>query len=193
VGLYTFFVEKNGATSIEQFPGADIEEAAALWHQRSQYVPGLVDPADPDPTPVAETRNVRCLSGIDGADDFYLVHVVGPLTEEAPVAPDLATQPAGKSSTEVGTRDLRRVFNLLMEHMEAIGQEAIDLPGDFYWDVPAEALYDPYSEPRQLDLGQLSEDWEKLLSLANGESPPVGYAFVWLASILRAYGQSARR
>ena len=80
-----------------------------------------------------------------------------------------------------------------MEHMEAIGQEAIDLPGDFYWDVPAEALYDPYSEPRQLDLGQLSEDWEKLLSLANGESPPVGYALVWLASILRAYGQSARR
>lgn len=90
MGLYTFFVEKNGATSIEQFPGADIEEAAALWHQHSQYVPGLVDPADPDPTPVAETRNVWCLSGIDGADDFYLVHVVGPLAEETPSRPAAA-------------------------------------------------------------------------------------------------------
>jgi hypothetical protein len=50
-----------------------------------------------------------------------------------------------------------------------IGQGSIDLPGDFYCDVPAEALYDPYSEPRQLNLGQLSEDWEKLLSLVSGE------------------------
>jgi tetratricopeptide (TPR) repeat protein len=88
---------------------------------------------------------------------------------------------------------LRRVFNLLMEHMEAIGQGAIDLPGDFYWDVPAEALYDPYSEPEQLNLGQLSEDWAKLRSLASGETPPVGYALVWLASVLRACGQSALR
>lgn len=82
MGLYTFLVEKNGATSIEQFSGADLAAAVAEWFKSSEYVPGLVDPADPEATPIQDTRGVWCLAGIDNAGDFFLVHVVGPLAEE---------------------------------------------------------------------------------------------------------------
>ena len=63
------------------------------------------------------------------------------------------------------------------------------MPWDFYWDIPVEELYDPYTTPNDLDLGQLSEDWEKLRAIARGETLPVGYSLTWLAAVLRAVGE----
>jgi hypothetical protein len=82
MGLFTFFVEKSGATLIEQFSGSDVHAAIAEWYLKSAIKPG---PRDPDegwnPTPVTDTQNVWCLSGIDPAGDSFLVHVTGPLAE----------------------------------------------------------------------------------------------------------------
>jgi hypothetical protein len=57
---------------------------------------------------------------------------------------------------------------------------------------PREALYDPYTQPESLSLGQLSDDWEDLLKIDSENMPAVGYAAVWLASILRAVGESTK-
>lgn len=84
---------------------------------------------------------------------------------------------------------LREVFEILMHHLERCGVTEIEVDWDYYWDIPVEELYNPYSKPQELDLGQLSDDWQKLVDLVEGTSPPVGYAFTWFSAILRAIGE----
>lgn len=86
---------------------------------------------------------------------------------------------------------LRDVFEVLMRHVEDAGLSAVTVDKDFYWNVPADKLYNPYETPREpdLDLGQLSEDWEKLQDVSKGKAPPVGSGFVWLSAVLRAVGE----
>jgi hypothetical protein len=93
---------------------------------------------------------------------------------------------------KITTEDLRKTFEALVDHLDETGQASVELPWDFYWDLSAEELYDPYSDPKDLSLGQLSDDWNRLLQISNGEMPAVGYALVWLSSILRAVGQTAK-
>lgn len=93
---------------------------------------------------------------------------------------------------EVKTEDLRRIFSSLMNHLEATGQASTELPWDFYWDIPREALYNPYAQPERLSLGQLSDDWDELLKIDSESMPAVGYATVWLASVLRAVGEASK-
>jgi hypothetical protein len=56
---------------------------------------GLHVPEDSKPTPVSDTTNVWCLSGLDVEDVFFLVHVVGPMEEDAVGYPDSDAQAAG--------------------------------------------------------------------------------------------------
>jgi hypothetical protein len=81
MGIYTFFIEKSGATIIEQFSGADVFEAVSKWYLLSETKPGLHEPEDSRPVPVNDTVNVWCLSGLDPEEIFFLVHLVGPLAE----------------------------------------------------------------------------------------------------------------
>jgi hypothetical protein len=77
--IYTFLTEKEGGIYIEQFEGLDINAAVMAWHGRSSTEPGPYDPEGSGINPVTGVRGVWCLSGIDLADKFYLVHIVGPL------------------------------------------------------------------------------------------------------------------
>jgi len=92
---------------------------------------------------------------------------------------------------KIETKELRRIFNVLLDHLESAGQDSFDPPWDFYWEVAKDDLYNPYSEPGQLSLGQLADDWGELVKIVNQDMPPVGYALVWLSAILRAVGESA--
>jgi hypothetical protein len=94
---------------------------------------------------------------------------------------------------KIATEDLRRAFEALVSHLEGTGQEVVDIPWDYYWDMPKEERYDPYSEPRNLNLGQISDDWNEILEITDGTMPCVGYALVWLSSVLRAVGEVAER
>jgi len=93
---------------------------------------------------------------------------------------------------KIEVADLRKMFEVLAEHLEETGQASVEIPWDFYWEVSREERYDPYSEPKQLSLGQLSDDWNELLKIRDGEMPSVGHALVWLSSILRSVGEAAK-
>jgi hypothetical protein len=80
MALFTFYVEKNRATIIEQFDGLDLVEAVKQWYERSGVTPGPQDP-DEELTPVTGMRNVWCFGGINTEDEIFLVHVTGPLKE----------------------------------------------------------------------------------------------------------------
>ena len=91
----------------------------------------------------------------------------------------------------VSVEELREAFDRLVAHLEATGQEAFEIDDDFYWDVPCEVRYDPYRKIEGATLGQLSDDWNEVLSMLAGHRPPLGYGLVWLSVVLRRIGEKA--
>lgn len=90
---------------------------------------------------------------------------------------------------KVDTATLRKLSEKLLSHLEQRGYGAVELPADYYWHIPKEQRYDMNRQPSDLSIGQLSDDWHELQKILSGESEPLGYALVWLASILRAAGE----
>jgi len=87
--------------------------------------------------------------------------------------------------------ELKRLSEILLNHIRESGCEFVDIPNDFYWFIDKAKVYDPYKEPNPSDftLGQLSDDWNNLLKILNNENEPIGYALVWLSSIMRNVGE----
>ena len=86
-------------------------------------------------------------------------------------------------------RDLLQVMNILQSALKRF--DSIDLGDkDYYWDIFEEELYNPYQEPTELSLGQLSFDWEGLLRLKKKDASPVSHDLKLLGAILRAIEDS---
>jgi hypothetical protein len=62
----------------------------------------------------------------------------------------------------------------IFDSLEQSGRKSVNIPNDYYWSVPASARYDPYSEPKELTLGQISMDLEELerILLSEKHDPP---------------------
>ncbi len=84
---------------------------------------------------------------------------------------------------------LRAVSELLLKRLDERGHSSVDLTADYYWNIPKEQKYDREQVPKDLDIGQLSEDWSSLEKIASGEREPVIYGLVWLGEILRYVGE----
>lgn len=89
----------------------------------------------------------------------------------------------------VTTDELRRAAHALLNHLEESGHSVVEIDDDYYWSVAPEQRYDAYKQPDDLSIGQLSDDWAQVSAVANGEKEAVGYALVWLSSVLRAVGE----
>ena len=88
----------------------------------------------------------------------------------------------------VDLRELRTIITMLLDVAEENGIK-VESKRDYYWDVSAEDRYDPYTQPAQLTIGQLSDDWNELRRIGRGETPALPYALVWLASVIRCMGE----
>lgn len=74
--IYTFVTDKDGGTYIEQFEGADLEDAVLRWHDQSHTTPGPYPSGDKILAPVPGIRGVWSLSGLDLDNRLYVTHVV---------------------------------------------------------------------------------------------------------------------
>ena len=90
---------------------------------------------------------------------------------------------------EIALSELKAVYLKELDHLEKLGYEQVNIPVEYYWNIPQEARYDPYQEPKQLTLGQLSDDLEGLKQVLEGKRDPVAYDLVWLSTILRVIGE----
>jgi hypothetical protein len=84
---------------------------------------------------------------------------------------------------------LREAADKLFTHLEDQGISSVELDVDYYWTIPSDQLYDPYQQPTEFGLGQLSDDWSEMEKIINNTREPISYCFVWLATILRAIGE----
>jgi hypothetical protein len=85
--------------------------------------------------------------------------------------------------------EIRAIADKLLAHLLESGHNVVSLPHDYYWSIPKDARYNPYSRPSELTLGQISDDLNELKRIHRGETDPLSYALVWLASVLRAIGE----
>jgi len=92
---------------------------------------------------------------------------------------------------KITTEELRQAVNLVLAHLEESGQREFEVEEDFYWNIPEAELYNPYNEPSNLDLGQLSDDIKEIRKILTGESPCVGDALVWIAALMRRLGKKS--
>lgn len=89
----------------------------------------------------------------------------------------------------INVSELRAISAQLFSHLEESGRDSVEIPSDYYWDISKENRYNPYEEPTNFDLGQLTDDWAELQKIALGEKEPIGYALVWFSTVLRAVGE----
>jgi hypothetical protein len=89
----------------------------------------------------------------------------------------------------ISVKDLRQATDRLMSHLEARG-DSVELAHDFYWAVPRDARYDAYREPKDLTVGQITDDWAELRKIGSGAGEPLAYALVWLGAVLTAVGDT---
>jgi hypothetical protein len=61
---------------------------------------------------------------------------------------------------------LLRILRLLVDHVAPEPGTELTVDQDFFWTVPPARLYNPYEEPDELTLGQLTDSWAK-----PGEAP----------------------
>ncbi|KPL75290.1 hypothetical protein ADN00_13095 [Ornatilinea apprima] len=90
---------------------------------------------------------------------------------------------------EIKISELSQVCTKLFLHLQELGIETIEISEDFYWNIPKGEVYNPYQRPTQLDLGQLSGDWNDLIKVLINEKEPYANGLVDLAPILRAIGE----
>ncbi|WP_104398553.1 hypothetical protein [Vibrio penaeicida] len=90
----------------------------------------------------------------------------------------------------VDVKTLEKAMLAIFDHLKAQGVYSLDIDSDFYWDIVKEQRYDPYQEPSDINLGQLSDNWNEIQKIASGEKEPIGYALIWIASLYQYIGET---
>jgi hypothetical protein len=86
---------------------------------------------------------------------------------------------------KINIKEIEKIVSILLSNLRESKGDEIELKNDFYWDISAEELYNPYEEPKNLSLGQLSDDITEILRLKNSDDAVV-YDIKRLSSILKA-------
>ena len=65
--------------------------------------------------------------------------------------------------------EIQKVTSLLLSRLKERRGNIIEITNDYYWDISDEELYIPYEEPKNITLGQLSDDIEEIQRLINSD------------------------
>lgn len=86
--------------------------------------------------------------------------------------------------TTINIDDLQKTISLLLMKLRERKGITIELKNDYYWDINSNELYNPYEQPKDFALGQLSFDWEHIEKANPDELIP--YDFEKVSCILKA-------
>jgi hypothetical protein len=84
---------------------------------------------------------------------------------------------------------LQQVTEILLHHLNETAGPTITFDKDLYWGIPVEARFNPYSEPSEFVIGQLSECIERLTLVAENPDEAISYGLVWLGEVMKAIGE----
>ncbi len=84
---------------------------------------------------------------------------------------------------------LEIVLYKILDHVKKNHGNSIEIEYDYFWNIPKEERYDPYNEPKRLDIGQLSDNLQEIAKIADGSNEPIAFGLVWISNILRFIGE----
>lgn len=86
---------------------------------------------------------------------------------------------------KVNIKQIEKISLLLFSKLKESKGNEIELRNDFYWDISPDELYNPYEEPQNITLGQLSDDLQELQRLSR-TNDAIAYDLKRISSILKA-------
>ena len=91
---------------------------------------------------------------------------------------------------EIDLVKLRTILNRLLDHIiETRGVRTLALERQLYWEVPAPARYEVGTQPGELDVGDLADDWELISKLLQADDLPAAYQLTEVAPLLAYVGE----
>ena len=101
---------------------------------------------------------------------------------------------APRRVTEIDLVKLKTMVDRLLDHViETRGVRTVALEDQYYWEVPAPARYRTDTDPGELDVGNLADDWEFVSRLLREENQPVAYQLTEVAPLLAYVGETLAR
>lgn len=90
-------------------------------------------------------------------------------------------------SMQISIEQLREAIDLLLLKIKESKGDIIEIENDYYWVIDEAELYDPYSEPKEMGLGQLSDDIMELKKLLKSPDDSIIFYHLKIVSeILKA-------
>lgn len=86
---------------------------------------------------------------------------------------------------KINVDKIQKITLLLLSRLKESRGNEIEVTNDYYWDISDEELYNPYEEPKNITLGQLSDDIEEIQRLSNSDDA-IMYDLKRLAVIFKA-------
>ena len=85
----------------------------------------------------------------------------------------------------VNINNLQKIISLLLLKLKEAKGNEIEIENDFYWDILSDELYNPYNEPKNISLGQLSDELKEILRLQTTDDAII-YDLKRVSNILKA-------
>jgi len=89
----------------------------------------------------------------------------------------------------INVQDFEKVVAALFVQLKEQSGETIEIKDeDYYWAINQDEKYNPYQQPSELTIGQLSEDWDSMSEILNKQRSPISYDFVKISSLMQIIG-----
>ena len=86
---------------------------------------------------------------------------------------------------KINLDEISKLVVLLLSNLRNSKGNEIELKSDYYWDISNEELYSPYDEPKDISLGQLSDDLNEIYRLSKSHEEAIPYDLKRIAEILK--------
>lgn len=91
-------------------------------------------------------------------------------------------------SDRINLHEVRTALNAVLDHLMndlKLSTVEIDPEKSLYWHVPVSEVYDMSKAPQGVDVGKLSDDFDFVKLIRQGEAGDVAYNLVHIAPLLR--------
>lgn len=89
-----------------------------------------------------------------------------------------------ENKIRISIDEIQNITCLLLSKLKESKGNEIEIDNEYYWDISEEELYCPYEEPKDITLGQISDDLIEIQRLNNFDSAIV-YDLKRLSNILK--------
>jgi hypothetical protein len=89
----------------------------------------------------------------------------------------------------ISVDELEKITKVIFKRLKRWNLGEIEMSQDFYWSMRALERYNPLEDPKDLTLGSLVYDLERLRSILDDDDFGGPYTLLWLAPILRFVGE----